>query len=185
MTQERDTNLGGALRHGQVFLLICAALLAASGIAARGSDDIYTSFLIDHGGRLHLRLASGQYVLAPKDRRQVKFDTPTISKDGKTVGWLDFYPFPRAGKNDYDPGPIPQGLTIYRNRHILHQFGTNQIFYDWHFWRDATEVAYSVGPTHGGISEAFLCDVQSGKVLAHWLPDDANVPDWAKEFKEE
>jgi len=168
----------------KIFLLGSILLVAISGIASRSVGDTYTSYFIDDGGRLHLRLDSGQYLLAPKARYEVKIDAATLSKDGKTVGWLDFYPFPRADKGDYDPGPIPEGLTIYRNRHILHRFGTNQIFYDWRFWHDATEVAYSVGPTHGGASEAFLCDVATGKVLAHWLPSDTSVPDWAKDLRD-
>jgi hypothetical protein len=168
----------------KIFLFASILLVAISGIAARSVGDTYTSYFIDDGGRLHLRLDSGKYVLAPRDKSQVKFDSPAISRDGMTVGWLNLYPFPRADKHDYDPGPIAEALTIYRNRHILHRFDTAQVIWDWHFWRDGSEVAYSVGPTHGGASGAFLCDVATGKVLAHWLSSDTSVPDWAKDFRD-
>ena len=66
-------------------LLFCLALLAARAIAAARDGETYTSFSVDDSGRLHLRLASGQDVLAPRLKGQVGF--PDISFDGKTVGW--------------------------------------------------------------------------------------------------
>src|ERR1700678_479228 len=162
--------------------LVCAAILTISSIGASGTGDgdTYTSFFINDTARLHIRLVSGQYVLAPKEKYQAGFDSPAISPDGKTIGWLQLYPFPKTDKDDYDSGPIASGLAIYRNRRIIHQFGTPQVFYDWQFRSGGSEVAYATGPTHGGASEALLCDIASGKILARWIPGTANPPEWAK-----
>lgn len=163
-----------------MFFLISAALLAMPLVAADDSGKTYKSTFIDQSGRLHILVASNRDILAPMQKEQVGFETPSLSPDGKTVGWLELYPFPRPDPADYDPGPIPGFLTLYRDGRILHRYGTVQVFWDWHFWRGGSEVAYSVGPTHGGATEVLLRDVTSGKVLARWIPTEADPPDWAK-----
>lgn len=151
--------------------------------AAAGSNNKYVSTNIDRHGKLHITLASGKDVLAPSSNGQVGFGSPQISPDRRTVGWLVMYPYPRPGNTGYVPDPIPEALLLYRNGHVLRTFKTDQIFYDWQFWRGGSEVAYSTGPTHGGAAEVLLCDITSGKVLARWFPGTGNPPDWAKDLQ--
>lgn len=159
---------------------ICSVLLATTSIAQGGGSGIYQSTSIDRSGSLHLFLGSGQNVLAPREKGQVGFEAPSISSDGKTVGWLELYPFPRIKNKGYDPGPIAGALIMYRNGHIIQKFTTEQVIWDWHFWHGGNEAAYSSGPTHGGAAQAFLRDVTSGKVLERWIPANAHPPEWAK-----
>lgn len=163
-----------------MFFFICLVLLTTTLGAEGSGGGTYKSTSIDEGGSLHLFLASGQDVLAPKENGQVGFETPSISSDGKTIGWLELYPFPRINNKSYDPGPVSGVLILYRNRHIIQRFKTEQVIWGWHFWHGGNEVAYSSGPTHGGATQALLLDVTSGKVLARWIAADAHPPDWAK-----
>ena len=168
------------MAHRTFFFFICTALLAVPMIAAGKSDDVYKSIFIDQGGRLHLVRVSGQDVLVQSQEEQVGFESPVLSSDGKTVGWLDLYPFPNfTGERD-NSSPIPGVLTLYRNGHIILRFATDQAFWDWHFWRGGRDVAYSVGPTHGGAAQVLLRHVASGKVCASWVPGDGREPRWAK-----
>jgi hypothetical protein len=133
-----------------LFYFLCASVLTMSVRAAAVDPETYKSVSIDQSGALHILLDSGKEVLAPKDKDQAGFDSPQISSDGKTVGWLALFPFPRPDPSDYDPGPIAGSLVLYRDGRILHTFETEQIFWVWHFLRGGSQVAYSTGPTHGG-----------------------------------
>jgi hypothetical protein len=155
-----------------------AVFLFASKVFPGTGDDAYRSTAIDSAGQLHIVLASGREVLPRKLRAQVSFGEALISEDGKTIGWLAYYPYPDTPDPKVDP--IPQSLVLYRSCRVMHTFPTGQIFWSWAFFRGGQQVSYCTGPTHGGAGECDLRDTESGRLLAKWLPSaGADPPAWA------
>ena len=158
-------------------LLTGLSLTVLTIIAAAES---YTSANIDKNGQLHIRLDTGGEVLAPRLKYQVSFGWASVSPDRRTVGWLAEYPFPVADGDTPSTGsPIAAHLVLYQGGHTIHDFPTNQVFWDWQFQDGGRRVAYSTGPTHGGAAECVLRDVDSGKILARWLVGSGKAPAWA------
>ncbi len=160
------------------WLFIFAAVLTVTLYTA---DPQIGGVRIDDQGQLHILLDSDREVLAPKLPSQAAFSSPLISPDRMTVGWLVMYPYPRSSPEDYDPGPIPGSLVLYRTEKILHQFTTLQVFWDWQFRDDGKRVAYSTGPTHGGAAQCVLREVDSGRVIETWAVAGGQQPPlWAE-----
>ncbi len=79
------------------------------------------------------------------------------------------------------PDLMRQRLDIYGEGKVIQSFGTGlQAFWDWHFWHGSTQVAFTIGPLHGGAAVARLCDIATGKTVSSWTPDDGVPPDWAQ-----
>jgi hypothetical protein len=166
-------------RFGRNILRI--TLIAALTLSAGGAG--YRSVSVDQSGQLHIVLDSGKEILPPKTPGQVSFDSPMISFDGRTVGWLVMYPDPTI--TDYQGAQIPGRLVIYRAGRVLHTFTTEQMFWDWQFQDGGKRVAYSTGPTHGGAAECVLRDVDSGRTLAHWwVKQGSDPPAWAETLRQ-
>jgi hypothetical protein len=157
-------------------------LLAA--LAFSVADPIYTSATVDSAGQLHIVLNSGKEILPAKLKGQVAFDSPALSPDGRTVGWLALYPDPTV--TYYKGATLAGALVIYRAGRVLHTFTAAQVFWDWQFQDGGKLVAYSTGPTHGGAAECVLADVDSGKIVERWAvppgPEgqEAEPPVWAR-----
>lgn len=144
----------------------------------------YRSASVDSAGRLHIVLDSGKEILPPKIRDQVSFGDPAISPDRRTVGWLVLYPYPNPPGAAYVRNPIAGALVLYRDGRVVHEFRTEQTFYDWQFQSGGKHVAYSTGPTHGGAAECVLRDVDSGKVVAQWwVKPGVDPPAWARPLR--
>jgi hypothetical protein len=174
--QEHPQQAMPSLFRGLLTLVLVTVLFAAS------EPVRYRSVSVDSSGRLHVVLDSGREILPPKARYQSAFGDPAISPDHRTVGWLVLYPYPYPPGERYKPDDtLPGALALYRNSRVMHEFHTEQTFYDWQFQSGGKRVAYSTGPTHGGAAECVLRDVDSGKVIARWQVEDGeNPPAWAR-----
>jgi hypothetical protein len=147
------------------------------------SDAVYRSVFVDQG-QLHILLTSGEEILPDKSPGQLSFDSPKISPDAHTVGWLVVGPLPVPPGAGYEPPPIALELVIYRAGHVLNTFSTGQVFWDWNFRAGGKRVAYAAGPTHGGAKECVLRDVQSGRTVATWLvTPQSRPPVWAQDLR--
>jgi hypothetical protein len=155
--------------------IVVGVVLAAS--IASAVQPEYKSTSIDPSGQLHIELASGKQIQAPKLRDQDGFDTPLISPDHHTVGWLATYQNPSNRRGARFAGK----LVLYRGARILRTFDTEQTFWGWEFQDGGKHVAYSTGPTHGGAAECVLRDVDSGRVIARFdIHSGAEQPAWAR-----
>ena len=147
--------------------------LSMSNLCAQSGIPLYRSVMIDQDGQLHILLQSGRQICPPKLPYQVAFSDPLLSRDHRTVGWLGDYPGPSY--------PYSGELVLYRSGHLLRKFSAEQTFWSWRFANGDRDVAYCDGPTHGGARECDLRSLRSGRLLAHWIPDDkADPPAWAK-----
>lgn len=157
--------------RGTISLVLACALWAAG--------PLYRSATVDANGQLHIVLDSGREILAPKLKAQIAFDSPMLSPDRRTIGWLALYPEPySAGKT------LAGNLVLYRGGAIFRRFDTGQVFWDWQFQDGGKRVAYSTGPTHGGAAECFLRDVDTGKILDKWdVKGGKAAPEWAASLR--
>lgn len=123
--------------------------------------------------------------MPPRIRGQVAFGDPAVSPDHRTVGWLVLYPYPNPPGAEYlRSEPIAGALALYRSGRVIHQFRTEQPFWDWQFQDEGKRVAYSTGPTHGGAAECVLRDVETGKIVAHWsVKGGSEPPAWARTLR--
>lgn len=155
------------------------AVCIALGFSAAAQSEGYRKASIDQAGQLTITLNSGREVKPAMLHDQVAFKDAQISEDGKTVGWLADYPDP--GATMYKADPIPGNLVLYRAGRILRIFPTGQIFWSWKFANN-DDVAYCVGPTHGGAGECDLREIVSRRILARWFPGDENPnpPAWTQ-----
>jgi hypothetical protein len=157
---------------------LTVGLLLAVAAAAQPE---YKSVSIDRSGQLHIELASSKQIRPPKLRYQEGFDTPLISPDHHTVGWLAiYYPDPS------NPGmQIAGKLVLYRAGRILRTFDAGQTFWGWEFQDGGKRVAYSTGPTHGGAAECVLRDINSGRVVARYdIHSGTEQPAWARTLRQ-
>ena len=144
-------------------------------------DPTYSSATVDSNGQLRIVPKSGKEILPAKITGQQAFDSPAISPDGRTVGWLALYPFENT--------QLAGTLVIYRAGRVLHTFTAAQVFWDWQFREGGKLVAYSTGPTHGGAAECVLAEVDSGKIVERWAvppsPEghEAEPPLWAQTLR--
>ena len=159
---------------------MCWAILL-SALSLTAAEPVYRSASVDRSGQLHITLASGRQISAPKLRDQEGFDSPLISLDHLTVGWLAIY----------YPDPTNRGLqaagklVLYRAGRILRSFSTEQTFWGWEFQENGKRVAYSTGPTHGGAAECVLRDVDSGRIIARYdIHSGAEQPAWARKLRQ-
>ena len=157
---------------------VAAGLAAVVGLFA--AEASVRSVSVDDGGQLHLVLDSGKEVLPQKIEGQVAFDAALIAEDRRTVGWLVMYADPDGANR----GPIAGKLAIYRAGRVLRTFDMEPVGWDWQFRDGGKRVAYSVGPTHGGADECVLRDVESGRIVARWLPKSGgDPPEWAADLR--
>jgi hypothetical protein len=121
-------------------------VLTALTLSADGPS--YRSVSVDPAGRLHIVPDSGNEILPPKLPGQVSFGDAAISSDRRSVGWLVMYPDPTV---TYEGAQIGGRLAVFRAGRVIHTFTTEQVFWDWQFQDGGKRVAYSTGPTHGGV----------------------------------
>jgi len=152
-------------------------VLLAAAIASGADTSLFRDAVIDDAGQLHITLANGKEVMPPTLEGQTAFESPAISADHLTVGWLADY------ADSVTPGEVvtlPHALVIYAAGRIVQTFRPDHSFYDWQFRSGGKQVAYSTGPLHGGASECVLAETSSGRVIEKWLvTNDAAPPEWA------
>jgi hypothetical protein len=172
--------LCGFIFAGVLTTILCSADSLIRGVRIDGQGQLYSAVL-ERVSSFYIVLDSGWELLGPKVPGQVEFDHVLISPDRRTIGWLVMYPYPRSSPKDYDPGPIAGSLVLYRAEKVLHQFRTEQVFWDWQFGDDGKRVAYSTGPTHGGAAQCVLREVDSGLVIETWaVGGGQQPPQWAE-----
>jgi len=161
------------MRQSLGFILLLSLLSTAA-------QPEYQSVSIDNSRQLHIVLASGKDVRAPKLPGQVGFDDPLISPDHRTVGWFaTFHVDPSDRSSEY-----ANELVLYRAGRILRTFKSEIIFWDWQFRDTGKRIAYSEGPTHGGAKHCALYDVDSGKLVAEWrFESGQEPPEWAQTLR--
>ena len=141
----------------------------------------YSSASIDHAGRLRIVQASGFVVYAPKSPDQVGFDSPALSPDGQTAGWLESYKEPQPPGSNQEWRRLDGYLDLYRDGHVTHRFPTQGTAYTWEFSQSGAEVIYATGSPHGGATMCERRDVKSGKLLDRWAVEDHTpLPAWAR-----
>jgi hypothetical protein len=164
--------------------LFALAILILQTPTLGADDQVYRAVFVDAGGQLHIVLSSGKQILPEKIEGQVSFDSPLISPDGHTVGWLIMYPYPVPPGSDWHPKPIPGGLALYRANHVIHTFTTQQAFEDWQFRDEGKNVAYATGPAHGEVGlECVLRDVESGRIVDKWVMPDGEPPSCTRDLR--
>jgi hypothetical protein len=92
---------GSDMRRG-VLLLTTLTLFAQA--------PVYRSISVDESGQLDIVLDSGSEQMPRKIQGQVSFDSPQISADRRTVGWLVNYPFPTTDLKYSRDHPITGSL---------------------------------------------------------------------------
>ena len=156
-----------------------AALACLTTLTLFATALEYRSVSVDQAGQLHVVPGTGKEILPAKLPHQVAFDSPRISPDRRTVGWLVLY------SHSNNPGAQFAGkLVLYRAGRVLHRISTEQTFWDWQFQDGGKRVAYSTGPTHGGAAECVLRDVDSGRVVARFsVRSGGEPPAWARSLR--
>jgi hypothetical protein len=93
-------------------------------------------------------------------------------------GWTLNYVIP-----DLDPEETyPTTLVLAHRGHVVRRIAGEPFIWEWIFWSDGGQVAYTTGPLHFGM-QCVLKDIISGQELGsvdcfHDLPADAPV--WAR-----
>jgi hypothetical protein len=156
------------------YLACAAALLAASLLFAQSEHAPFSKVYIGSDRLAHVVDAAGKDTAFPKEQGQVAVDSPDISPDKQSAGWLI------EEDNCCTSYPIPTGLLIYSQgkKRIL---GTGQMIYDWCFVKGGKEVALSAGPVHNPVGQDVLrFDTESSKLLQEWSGGvEDSRPDWA------
>jgi len=128
-------------------------------------------------GTAQITLTNGEKITIQKEPGQVGVSEPKKAPDG-TVGWLAEY------KVEGLSYPVAGTLLIWRAGKTIRRFPTEQSFYSWTFYAQGKQVAYHVGPLHGGLkSHCELHDAMTGRVIEAWdgdLESGSNRPAWAK-----
>ncbi len=164
--------------HSPLPTLSTAPAPQTSGIQSKNNNLIDID--ITAAGIIQIRFADGKIVTIPKDLindagNQVGSQSPKISADKKTAGWLATYP------NCCTSYPVPMTLVLYKDSKIIQKIESQQVIWDWAFVDDGTQAAIINGPTHGTDEdmEYQLYDVLTGKLLAEVQdPITSSSPKW-------
>jgi hypothetical protein len=156
------------------YLTCVAALCVATLLFAQSKQALLSKVYIGSDSLAHVVDAAGRDTAFPKEQGQVAVDSPDLSQDGQSAGWLI------EEDNCCTSYPIPTRLLIYKN-HKKRIVGTGQMVYDWCFIKGGREVALSAGPVHNPDGQDVLrFESESGKLLQEWFGNlDASRPAWA------
>lgn len=127
---------------------------------------------------LSVMRSDGKSMRAPKLSKQIAFDSPRVSPDGKRVGWLTLMP------NCCTSYPVPMALVILKGDKIERVIKEDQCIFEWTFERGGSAVAYWSSALHGTDYKAFvLRDIRSGKVLDRYTIPESELVDPTGEAK--
>ena len=156
------------------YLVWLAALTGTTLLTPQSARAPFSKVYVGSDGLAHLVDATGKDTPFPKEQGQVAVDSPDISEDKQSVGWLV------EEDNCCTSYPIPTGLFVLRSGK-KHRLGTGQMVYDWCFIKGGKEVALSAGPVHNPDGQDVVrFDTESGKQLQEWYGDlEAPRPAWA------
>lgn len=141
-----------------------AIALLLSLLSASASAGYLATELTDGGKQLVITVDDGSKFSAPMLGKQVGFQQPRISSNGKSVGWRALYP------NCCTSYPIPLGLVVLDESRRMHTFdGIKIAVFKWCFLPKSTSVAYMQTVVHGSNFEHFEARaISSGDLLAEY-----------------
>jgi hypothetical protein len=152
-----------------IFWMLLPAIAAAQAPIARVYVD-------DADGRVHIVTRAGKDTLIPKEKDQVRGDSPKVAEDQQTAGWLIDY------ENCCTSYPIPLTLVICRFGRIVQRIQPGLMIFDWRFVEGARKIALSSGTVHGMTFRSLsLYDVRTGRRLDQWEGSFEEAPPlWAR-----
>jgi hypothetical protein len=146
-------------------LIAIAIVLACSPVRAA---DRYVEATVDQQGQLRIRVDGGHEIRPKLSNGQVGFDTPAISPDRRSVGWLGLFP------NCCTSYPIPLTLSVMtegRTR-VFVKIGSQPPIFFWCFEADGKQIAFHQETVHGELGVHYeLRDVANGRLAAEWNPE--------------
>lgn len=156
------------------YLIWVATLTTATLLLAQSARVTISRVYIGRDGLAHIVDATGKDTAFPKEKGQVAVESPQLSSDSKSAGWLI------EEDNCCTSYPIPTDLLVYSNGK-KYRLGTEQMIYDWCFIDTGKQVVLSSGPVHNQEGQdIYRYDIKSGKQLQEWGGDfDAPRPNWA------
>ena len=129
--------------------------------------EIYKTISVDDHHQLHIVTADGHIITPRMGKDQIGFQSPALSPDKRTAGWLALYSVPGV------TSALPLDLVIYKNGETLHRFKGNHLpIWNWKFLDDGRQVAYGRDTLHfsdGGHYE--LRNVESGRLVSSYNGD--------------
>jgi len=141
------------------------------------ASEMYIEATVDKEGQLHIVTADHRDIMPEKENEQDGFDTPAISEDHTTVGWLALYPHCCTSY------PMPLALVIYSNGTVVHTFGARFPVWQWRFETHGTQGAFAQETVHGhrGV-HVELRDMTSGHgVAVHDGDPEPDAPQWIRD----
>ena len=154
---------------------LCISLLLFPAIAV-AQGPIARVYVDDADGRVHIVSRTGKDTVMPKEKDQVRCDSPQAAEDGQTAAWLIDY------ENCCTSYPIPLTLVIYRSGRIVRRIQPGLMIFDWSFVEGASKIALSSGTVHGMTSRSLsLYEVRTGRLLERWEGSFEEAPPlWAR-----
>jgi hypothetical protein len=130
----------------------------------------------DADGRVHIVTRVGKDIGIPKEKDQVRCDSPRVADDQQTAGWLVDY------ENCCTSYPVPLTLVVYRSGRIIRRIQPGWMIFDWRFVEGAKKVALSSGTVHGMTFRSLsLYDARTGRRLDQWEGSFEEAPPlWAR-----
>ena len=151
-------------------------------MAAPAKREVYRSIQVGNDDRVIITTTSGRQIMPRPERDQVGIESPRLSDDGKTAGWLVLY---ESHTTSY---PIPLMLITY-SAGVVHRYSVDGVFWAWAFLEGGSRLAFADGPLHGSFHpyRYEMWDVVRARRVATYDPksDPANPesdmgepPDW-------
>jgi len=157
------------------YLVFAVALSSAALLFAQSEQAPLSRVYVGTDGLARIVDAAGKETAFPKEQGQVAVESPRLSQDSQSAGWLI------EDDNCCTSYPIPTSLLVYDNGK-KHRLGTGQMIYDWCFIDSGKQIALSSGPVHNPEGQdLYRYDTKSGKQLQEWYGNlDAPRPNWAE-----
>lgn len=155
-------------------------ILAIAFVASTsaGAQTTYRRAVIDTPAQLRLITSGGQAILPMKDSGQVGFDSPSISADHRSVGWLALYP------NCCTTYAIPLKLVVRTGTNDRVFEGSGLPIWRWAFVDNSKAVAFRQAPIHGDVPAHYeLRDLATGKLVASFekaVDSSRSAPRWVQ-----
>ena len=147
------------MRAWSLALLLLVALPALA-------DHYRSTTLAPDQSTLTLHTDHGDIAAPRNDPDQQGFDQPHIAPDGHTAGWL------MLESNCCTSYPLPTGLVLFHDGHILRSFTGDTVIWGWAFSADGQAVAWRERTAHGASSIIYhLRRIADGKELAQFACD--------------
>ena len=153
----------------------------ALSMAAPAKREVYRSIHVEND-RVIITTTSGRQITPRPEQDQVGIESPRLSPDGKTAGWLVLY---EGHTTSY---PIPLTLITY-SAGVVRRYSADAVFWKWAFLEGGRRLAFADGPLHGSHHpyRYEMWDVVRARRVATYVPkpdpadpeiDVGDPPDW-------